>query len=74
MKDKGTIVIQFGTLPEQIEVNIATFTPPKTFEVKEGQQEPSDAKSEALKEGDCHDLKTYCSYTQVQEVVEVVNW
>ena len=37
MKDEGTIVIQFGTLPEQIEVNTTTFTLPKTFEAKEEQ-------------------------------------
>ena len=36
IKEEGTIVIQFGSLPEQIDVNAATFTFPKTFEAKEG--------------------------------------
>ena len=39
-----------------MELNIATFMLPKTFEAKEGQQVPSDAESEASKESD-HEVK-----------------
>ena len=52
MKDEGSIVIQISTTLEQMEVNIATFTLPKTFKAKEGQQVPSDEESKASKEGD----------------------
>ena len=52
MKDEGTIVIQFGSLLEQIEVNTASFTLPKTFKAKEGKQVPSDTKSQTSKKND----------------------
>ena len=35
-----------------MEVNTATFTLPQIFKAKEGQQVPSDAESQALKESD----------------------
>ena len=52
IKDERSIVIQFGTLLEQMEENTTTFTLLKTFEAKEGHQIPSDEESKASKEVD----------------------